>query len=112
MQEDRPAPGSLPLDIPVVGMHCAACAGAIEKLVEGQEGVASASVNFGTRRLRVTGQLGLADLERALAKGGYDLGLRTTTLRGVAAGAAEALRRTDGVRTVREIDGGLEGLGH
>ena len=108
MQEDRPAPGSLPLDIPVVGMHCAACAGAIERLVEGQEGVASASVNFGTRRLRVTGQLGLADLERALAKGGYDLGLRTTTLRGVAPGAAEALRSTEGVRTVREIDGGLE----
>ena len=36
---------------PVTGMHCAACAGNVEKIVRKQEGVENASVNLATATL-------------------------------------------------------------
>ena len=39
---------------PVTGMHCAACAGNVEKIVRKQEGVENASVNLATATLAVT----------------------------------------------------------
>ena len=39
---------------PVTGMHCAACAGNVERIVRKQEGVESASVNLAAATLTVT----------------------------------------------------------
>ena len=39
---------------PVTGMHCAACAGNVEKIVRKQEGVENASVNLAAATLAVT----------------------------------------------------------
>lgn len=38
---------------PVTGMHCAACANNIEKVVKAQEGVSSAAVNLAAAQLTV-----------------------------------------------------------
>jgi len=45
-------PGSI--TIPVIGMHCAACARRIEKALSALDGVTSASVNFATEKAAVT----------------------------------------------------------
>ncbi|WP_337176228.1 heavy metal translocating P-type ATPase [Paludisphaera sp.] len=42
------------LDMPVVGMHCAACAGRIERALGAAPGVANAGVNFASARATVT----------------------------------------------------------
>jgi Cu+-exporting ATPase len=102
-QADRPATQQLP----VVGMHCAACAGAIERLVAPLPGVTSATVSFGTQRLHVEGETSYEALREALSKGGYQLGLRTTTLRGLSPEARAAVAALPGVRTVRNGDAGL-----
>ena len=39
---------------PVTGMHCAACAGNVEKIVRKQEGVENASVNLAAATFAVT----------------------------------------------------------
>ncbi len=86
-------------------MHCAGCAGSIETLLGRTAGVHSATVNFGTRRLRLDATATLRALETALGKGGYALGGRTTVLpAGVDAAAVRAL---DGVRSVDAAPGGL-----
>jgi Cu+-exporting ATPase len=41
------------LDVPVIGMHCAACAARIEKALAGAPGVRQAGVNFATGRATV-----------------------------------------------------------
>jgi len=107
---DRVAPTPIPpvRDLPVVGMHCAGCAGTVEKLAGGAAGVTAAEANYGTHRVRVEGAVTYAVLGEALAKGGYDLGLRTTRLRGVDPDARSALEALDGVRAVRALPDGLE----
>ena len=40
-------------ELPLVGMHCASCAGRIEKALSGADGVLSANVNFATSRATV-----------------------------------------------------------
>jgi len=91
-------------ELPVTGMHCASCAEGIERTLADVPGVERASVNYGTRRLRVTGTLDLDGLTKALGRGGYDLGTRTTILHGIDVTAAAAIENEDGVRTV-EIEG-------
>ena len=61
---------------PVLGMSCAACAGSAENIVQQQEGVVEASVNFATGNLTVVYQAQLISSEKlqlALQSGGYDL---------------------------------------
>ncbi len=41
------------LDLPLLGMHCAACANRIEKALNKAEGVESCNVNFATTRATV-----------------------------------------------------------
>src|SRR4051812_23015709 len=48
----RPSANAM-LDLPVVGMHCAACANRIEKALAETPGVARAGVNFATARATV-----------------------------------------------------------
>ena len=52
------------LDLPVIGMHCAACVGAIERSVGELDGVSRASVNFATERVSVDYDPKRADLSR------------------------------------------------
>ncbi len=51
-------------DLPVTGMHCAACVGAIERSVGQLEGVSRASVNFATERVSVDYDPKRVDLSR------------------------------------------------
>ncbi len=62
-------------DLPLLGMHCSACAVRIEKALNRAPGVASASVNFATTRATVSfdpAQTDLHGLREAVKKAGYD----------------------------------------
>lgn len=61
---------------PVTGMHCAACAGNVERIVRKQEGVESASVNLAAATLTVTYNPDIVSpqqLKEAVMKIGFDL---------------------------------------
>ncbi|EOS12359.1 heavy metal translocating P-type ATPase [Phocaeicola sartorii] len=61
---------------PVTGMHCAACAGNVERIVRKQEGVESASVNLAAATLTVTYNLDIVSpqqLKEAVMRIGFDL---------------------------------------
>src|SRR5581483_5367607 len=64
------------LDLPVRGMHCAACVGKVERALQAVPGVVTASVNLATERARV--ELGprppaLPELRAAVAAAGYTI---------------------------------------
>lgn len=61
---------------PVTGMHCAVCAGNVEKIVRKQEGVENASVNLAAATLAVTYNPDIVSpqqLKEAVMKIGFDL---------------------------------------
>lgn len=61
---------------PVTGMHCAACAGNVERIVRKQEGVESASVNLAAATLTVTYNPDIVSpqqLKEAVMRIGFDL---------------------------------------
>ncbi|WP_321308758.1 heavy metal translocating P-type ATPase [Marinifilum fragile] len=63
-------------NFPVLGMTCASCASNAESIVQHQEGVLSASVNFATGNLTVEYLLNITDavkLQKAVQSVGYDL---------------------------------------
>src|SRR4028119_2165819 len=68
-------PAAARTDLPLLGMHCAACATRIEKALNRAEGVESCSVNFATTRATVhydpqaTNPVALRDVVK---KAGYD----------------------------------------
>jgi Cu+-exporting ATPase len=96
----QPAPGAnaSTLDMPVVGMHCAACARRIEDALSASPGVSEASVNFATARATVrydSRSTGPEALQAAVRGQGYDAilptaGTSTSTADDVAAHAHEA----------------------
>ncbi len=60
----------------VKGMHCASCAGIIEKTLKKTEGVEMAEVNYGTETLKITfdsEKLGIEELGKNIDKLGYKL---------------------------------------
>ena len=64
------------LDLPVKGMHCAACVGKVERALKAVPGVTDATVNLATERARV--ELGpeaaaLPQLRAAVAAAGYTI---------------------------------------
>ncbi|HKZ04556.1 MAG TPA: heavy metal translocating P-type ATPase [Methylomirabilota bacterium] len=62
------------LDVPVKGMHCAACVGKVERALAGVPGVEKAQVNLATERATVwldPAQAGVPDLRRAVVAAGY-----------------------------------------
>src|SRR5437764_15127863 len=64
------------LDVPVTGMHCAACAASIEKALAGTPGVSSAGVNFATARATVRYDPSFASPEKlrdVVREAGYDI---------------------------------------
>jgi P-type Cu+ transporter len=69
------APNPAVLDLPILGMHCAACASRIEKALTDTPGVSSAGVNFATARATVAfdpGRTGPEALRKAIRGEGYD----------------------------------------
>lgn len=63
------------LDLPLLGMHCSACAVRIEKALGKAEGVAGANVNFATTRATVQFdplQTDPQKLRAVVQKAGYD----------------------------------------
>jgi P-type Cu+ transporter len=63
------------LDLPVVGMHCAACASRIEKALAETPGVSSAGVNFATARATIAfdpARTGPQAMRAAIRGEGYD----------------------------------------
>jgi Cu+-exporting ATPase len=66
------------LDLPVLGMHCAACANRIEKALSASPGVSDAGVNFATARATVQFDPAVASpesLRNAVREQGYDLAI-------------------------------------
>jgi Cu+-exporting ATPase len=62
-------------DLPLLGMHCSACAVRIEKALNKAPGVEAANVNFATTRATVSfdpAQTDLHQLQHAVQKAGYD----------------------------------------
>ena len=93
-----PSRGSAVRMYPVDGMHCAACAGKVERAASSVAGVRGASVSFATRRLRVDceDRVGLADaLARAVARAGFSIDVSADPAARAerAAADARALRR-------------------
>lgn len=67
--------GSSSVDLDIQGMHCASCVRTVEGALAEVPGVDGASVNFGVERANVSydpGRAEIADLERAVAKSGYE----------------------------------------
>jgi len=72
------------MDIGIIGMHCASCALAVEKAVSEIEGVASATVNLATEKVRVVldGEIiPLPDIEDAIRKAGFTPADQTIIIR-------------------------------
>jgi P-type Cu+ transporter len=77
-QPDAVAPPATNLqaaDLPLLGMHCAACANRIESALKSAPGVANANVNFATTRATVhfdPSTTNLEALQQAVRAAGYD----------------------------------------
>jgi Cu+-exporting ATPase len=90
------------VDLPVVGMHCAACAARIEGVLGQTRGVSKAAVNFATGRATVEYDpvaTAPAALRDAVRGAGYDVVLPSGSEPGQAADAEEAVREADLRRT-------------
>jgi len=71
------------IDIPVSGMHCAACASTIQKGLSGKEGIADAAVNFMTAQATVSyspEKIGLRDMVRDIRDRGYDVSVASVEI--------------------------------
>ncbi len=74
-------------DLPLLGMHCSACAVRIEKALNKTAGVENANVNFATTRATVTYDPAQTDpdkLREAVQKAGYDAIVQEPTNEGAA----------------------------
>jgi Cu2+-exporting ATPase len=62
--------------LPVTGMSCASCAISVESMIQAQEGVKQAAVNFANQQLQVEynpSQIGLPEMKKVIQSIGYDL---------------------------------------
>ncbi len=75
-------------DFAIEGMHCAACAGRVERALTKVPGVTSAQVNYATKKARVVGDVDLGAASAAVTKAGY--GLKPVATAGPSADAARA----------------------
>lgn len=72
----NPSKKNLKSNFPVIGMTCASCATSVETIIQNQEGVLSASVNYATGNLQVEYDpilVNSQDLKESLNFAGYDL---------------------------------------
>jgi P-type Cu+ transporter len=74
--KDPAGDAALRLDLPVLGMSCAACVRHVERALQDTPGVRSASVNLATNRATVTfdpGTVGVEELAASVKDAGYAL---------------------------------------
>lgn len=64
----------------VEGMHCASCASGIERFLQSQEAINSATVDYETKRLIIeySNSLELSSLWNRISKMGYDVDVEPT----------------------------------
>ena len=70
-------------ELPIVGMTCANCANAIERVVGKLPGVASVGVNLASERASVAylpGAIGIADMIAAIRRAGYDVPAQSSAI--------------------------------
>jgi len=70
------------VDLTLSGMHCASCAGLIERALKKDKGVQSASVNFAAEKARVIynyADTNVKNLINAVAKAGYKAAIQKTS---------------------------------
>lgn len=94
--------------VPVRGMHCASCAATVTKTLSALPGVADASVNIATERVRVAydpQRVGLEEMASAVAGVGYEL-LATEEQNDAATGGRPTTAARDRA-TLREAQGRL-----
>ena len=75
MSQTAPKSSTQTADLPLLGMHCAACANRIEKALNRAEGVASCNVNYATEHATVRydpAQTDAGQLRVVVQKAGYD----------------------------------------
>ncbi|HEX2252455.1 MAG TPA: heavy metal translocating P-type ATPase [Thermoanaerobaculia bacterium] len=91
-QGEEGPPGGKRHDLDVTGMHCAACAAAVERRLRKVPGVESANVNFATSRATVAAAgVGREDLVAAVREAGYDVAVPAPTAEESLAGALETV---------------------
>ncbi len=105
-----PSTGGPALDLPVTGMHCAACVSRVEKALRAVPGVGGASVNLTTSRAHVEGAPAVRAVADALVAAGYGAGTKVTRV--VGSVAAEALSSIDGVLAVAPAGEGALSVTH
>ena len=102
---ERPgARASGPLELRIVGMHCASCVSRVEEALAAVPGVHDATVNLATERARVRLDPGVSAeaLARAVRAAGYDA--RPVPAAGEAAGAeADAAERAERAAELRGL---------
>ncbi len=89
------------VDLVIKGMHCASCVSTVENALAEVDGVNRAEVNFGVERASVSydpDRTGIGELERAVAKSGYEANLRAVETTLGAEGDAESAERDAEVR--------------
>ncbi len=62
--------------LPVKGMSCASCVGAVQRTLSSLDGVISASINFATEQATIEyfpSQVGVRDFRKAIREAGYDI---------------------------------------
>ena len=94
------------LDLPIAGMHCAACVGRVEKALAAVPGVDSAAVNLATERatVRFSGASpDQAELTAAVAQAGYNVPVDEVTLALAGMHCASCVAKVEGALT--RLDG-------
>jgi len=64
------------ISLPVLGMTCAGCASSVQSMIEAQQGVQSAEVNYATQQVKVSyepGKITPEQIQAAVQSVGYDL---------------------------------------
>lgn len=95
-----PAAGGREVVFEVEGMTCASCAGRVEEVLAGQEGVVSAAVDpvANQARIRLTPAASVEGLAAAVGEIGYSMALKRPVRRGRDAAAEDAEERRAGLR--------------
>ncbi len=81
---------------PIVGMHCASCAGIIEETLKEEKGVSGVSVNFGTEKAVIVfdeKQTNIKTLSKSIEKLGYTITDTKENLSASEMGMSEELHR-------------------
>ncbi|MDW8350869.1 MAG: heavy metal translocating P-type ATPase [Anaerolineae bacterium] len=97
------------VELPIAGMTCVNCAGAVERALRKTPGVAEASVNFATERAAVTfdpAQVSPAQLVARVRAAGYDVPLAHVTLPVAGMTCANCAATIE--RVVRKLPGVVE----